>query len=654
MDFHLLISAQTLCLAPDLRRTQTTRGHFVVKNVLAKTYLRVSPGQWEILNLFEEPRTVPFVLDRAIRERRCLPLGEFYELILKAVRARILLEPDVVPPRIEPVDWRGAVSPEALARPLAALMLGGIVLSLGFRPALPSSVLSVVAGLAILSAAHSLAAYLTGCLLRGARGAVYHPRWQWLAVPPCFRVDTSDAIMLPDKLRDVILIAEPAVLAAAAGVTTWHQPEWCFVPLLGLMINLRPLLGARFPTLVRLGTEHHPSEAEHGFIFPPNRSPRARWRILVRGLREANTWVRFFYAVIWTLTVVYLAARLTDTPPWTIEFWEANGVRVAIAVGGSLAGLGLGYVVWETYGFARQRGHAWLHAFRQWRTRWFRAKTPVRVEAQRLEAIAGSALLRGLDAAQRQSLAQGMALAYHGPWQSLAEFEGRAPARVALMVSGWITVRREIKPGRTRVVQTLGPGDVIGLHDLADPNYLGYRLRTRTPVTLLTADRTLAAEMILERVTHTPFSNTVLKVPFLRRIALCRNWHRQAIERFAQLSAIIEYTEGSVIFQENQIVDRFFILFDGLARVTREGRELGRIRPGEFFGEIGLLQNSNASASLTAERNARCLAIPRAEFLRFVTHNYAVALELERVSSARLGRPIFPVRQSNFRKDRVV
>jgi hypothetical protein len=35
--------------------------------------------------------------------------------------------------------------------------------------------------------------------------------------------------------------------------------------------------------------------------------------------------------------------------------------------------------------------------------------------------------------------------------------------------------------------------------------------------------------------------------------------------------------------------------------------------------------------------------------MRFVTHNYTVALELERVSSKRLGRPIFPLRQGDFR-----
>jgi CRP-like cAMP-binding protein len=168
-------------------------------------------------------------------------------------------------------------------------------------------------------------------------------------------------------------------------------------------------------------------------------------------------------------------------------------------------------------------------------------------------------------------------------------------------------------------------------------------------VTLLTTDRAQASSLILGRVTRAPFGNMVLKVPFLRSIPLCKNWHLQAIERFAQLSTLTEYPDGHVIFSEGQMVDRFFIIFEGDAIVNRETRQIGVVRVGEFFGEIGLLQNSSASASISARRNLRCLEIPRNEFLRFVTHNYAVALELERVSTARLGRPIFPVRQSDFR-----
>jgi CRP-like cAMP-binding protein len=96
-------------------------------------------------------------------------------------------------------------------------------------------------------------------------------------------------------------------------------------------------------------------------------------------------------------------------------------------------------------------------------------------------------------------------------------------------------------------------------------------------------------------------------------------------------------------------VEEFFIIFQGDAKVSRKERHLAVIRAGEFFGEIGLMQNSAPNASVTATLGTRCLRIPRTELLRFVTHNYMVALELERVSSERLGRPLFPLKAGDFR-----
>lgn len=649
MDFNLLLSAQPLVLAANLRTTAPVDGLMVVKNVPAKTYLRVSPAQWEILRLFEEPQMVPAVLDRAIRSRMTPPLGEFYELILKAERACVLRRPDCTETPIATCDWRGSVNPRHLAWPLGVLLLVGVVLSLGFRPELPSSILGAILGLLILGAASSLAEYLRGCLVRGAGGELYQPRWLWRALPPRFDIDTSDAVMMPRKCQDTVLLAEPAVLAAAAGITTWNQPEWCFFPLLGLIYVLRPILGGRFPEVIRLGREQELSDAEHSFLFPPNRTPRLRWRALARGLRQTNTWVRFCYGVIWTLAVVYLAARLTDTPPWSTAFWEAHGTRIAIAIAGSLLLLGLAYLAWETIQFAGTRGNAWRHAFAQWRARWFGGGGRELDEAARLEAIGGAPLLRALDPEQRVQLARSMEVVRLGPWRQLSAFEGAATPRVALVVRGRVAVRREDAKGRKQLLQILGPGDMLGLHDVADPSGGTHRLRTRTPVTLLSADRTQTSDYIMGRVTAAPFGNAVLKVPFLRGIALCRNWHLQAIQRFAQLSTLNPYPEGGIIFSEGEQVDSFYVVFEGSAIVWRGQKQVAVIRVGEFFGEIGLLQNSTATATITARQNMRCLAIPRTEFIRFVTNNYAVALELERVSSERLGRPIFPVRQSDFR-----
>jgi CRP-like cAMP-binding protein len=104
-----------------------------------------------------------------------------------------------------------------------------------------------------------------------------------------------------------------------------------------------------------------------------------------------------------------------------------------------------------------------------------------------------------------------------------------------------------------------------------------------------------------------------------------------------------------IILSEGQTVEDFFVIFEGNARVSRDGSALATIHAGDFFGEIGLMQNSSPNASVTAQHRTRCLRIPRVELLRFVTHNYTVALELERVSSERLGRPLFPLRIGDFK-----
>jgi CRP-like cAMP-binding protein len=195
----------------------------------------------------------------------------------------------------------------------------------------------------------------------------------------------------------------------------------------------------------------------------------------------------------------------------------------------------------------------------------------------------------------------------------------------------------------------LSEGDVLGLHDLADPKNPGYKLRSLTPVTVLTIDRDSIQALIATSVPQTTLIDAVLKRPFLRRIPLCRNWHLQAVNRFARLSSIADYPQDEAILSEGQTVEDFFVIFEGDARVSREGRTIATIQSGDFFGEIGLMQNSSPNASITAHHRTRCLRIPRVELLRFVTHNYMVALEIERVSSERLGRPLFPLKVGDFR-----
>ncbi len=651
MDVNLILSAQTLCLAPQLKRSGLINGLYVLKNVPAKTYLRVSPEQWVILQQFVVPRTVPAVLGSAIRNRQCLRLGEFFELVLKALRANILLEPGIGPEPIRAYEWRSEVRPKILATPLLVVFTVGLVLALAFRPKVPTTFLDWVGGLALVSAALSFGSFLAACMIRGAGGEVYRPRWMWAFLPPRFAVDTHDAIILPPKAQTVIGMATPAALALAMGFAAWRRPGAELFSLIALILTIRPIYGGRFAAMIHVGKKRSLSDAEQSYMFPPNRRPETRGWLLSRALRQPTTWARIGYGLLWTLAIFFWADRLADMPVLTFSYWlgflKSYGVQAALWIGGVLVALGGAYLFWEIYHTLRDRAQARRNTLRLWRERWFGQHKLVLDESSRMKAMAQSPLLGTLQPPQRLELARTMSVRRYGPWKALWEYEG-LPTQVALIVSGKVALRRELPSGRSVQAQVLTEGDIIGLHDLADPKFPNYLLKSLTPVTLLTMDRPAAEELVVRKVPQAMLTDMLLKMPFLRRIPLCQNWHLQAVNRFARLSSIVGYPPGSVVLSEGQTVEDFFIIFQGTARVSQKTRPVAVIRSGEFFGEIGLMQNSSPNATVTAYQGTRCLSIPRIELLRFVTHNYTVALEIERVSSERLGRPLFPLDEGDF------
>src|SRR3954470_22950736 len=90
-DLAPLLNQAVLRLSPDLKVATLSDDRLAVKYVPGRQYLVLAPKQWEMLQAFAPGRTVPQVLCTAIAAQRCPSLREFYELVVKAVRAGILL-----------------------------------------------------------------------------------------------------------------------------------------------------------------------------------------------------------------------------------------------------------------------------------------------------------------------------------------------------------------------------------------------------------------------------------------------------------------------------------------------------------------------------------------------------------------------------------
>jgi CRP-like cAMP-binding protein len=219
---------------------------------------------------------------------------------------------------------------------------------------------------------------------------------------------------------------------------------------------------------------------------------------------------------------------------------------------------------------------------------------------------------------------------------------------IHLIVSGAVDVYRRTSKGRPQKAWQAVEGDVIGVEELIEPHPLGWRLVARSPLIALRIPRDIFQKEIMDRLGVATVLALTHHVPFLRQNLLCRNWHPQAINRFATIIRVAPFSSGGYVLSEDHESQGLFFIYEGEAYVERHKRRVARLGVGGFIGEIGLLQNSAATASVVADGPLTCLTIDKTYFFRFLTQNYEVALEIERLSSQRLGRPVFPLRADSF------
>ena len=75
------------------------------------------------------------------------------------------------------------------------------------------------------------------------------------------------------------------------------------------------------------------------------------------------------------------------------------------------------------------------------------------------------------------------------------------------------------------------------------------------------------------------------------------------------------YKPGDVIVREGDSALNLFIVATGHARIERAGAGVvGRMGPGDFFGEIALLDDTNRTATIVADEDLTCYLIPVWEF----------------------------------------
>jgi CRP/FNR family transcriptional regulator, cyclic AMP receptor protein len=100
----------------------------------------------------------------------------------------------------------------------------------------------------------------------------------------------------------------------------------------------------------------------------------------------------------------------------------------------------------------------------------------------------------------------------------------------------------------------------------------------------------------------------------LAKVPLFSALSKKDLQRVARASDEIDVEAGRVIVDQGRTGHEFFLIVDGRAAVKRNNRKVADLGPGQYFGELALLDRGPRSASVVAETPMTLLVLGQREF----------------------------------------
>ena len=125
-------------------------------------------------------------------------------------------------------------------------------------------------------------------------------------------------------------------------------------------------------------------------------------------------------------------------------------------------------------------------------------------------------------------------------------------------------------------------------------------------------------------------------VEMLQKTPLWSGLTEKELKVIARSFKELKYESGQVIVRKGEPGVGFYLIVDGTVEVRSDGRVLSKLGPGQFFGEMALLDGQPRSADVVALEPSRCLAMTSWSFNAIISEHPKMALKMLQEFARRL------------------
>jgi CRP-like cAMP-binding protein len=125
-------------------------------------------------------------------------------------------------------------------------------------------------------------------------------------------------------------------------------------------------------------------------------------------------------------------------------------------------------------------------------------------------------------------------------------------------------------------------------------------------------------------------------VTALSVVPLFTVFSKKQLERLAKETDRQSFAPGVKIVEEGLLGETLFVVLEGRAKVTRGGKKVGEVLPGDFFGELSALDGGARSATVTAVTPVKVLRLFRRTLVGALKEEPRLAIKLLDGMAARI------------------